>query len=104
MTRSKRADELQIKSLDLTVPATGATKSADPRVEAFLARLHTKAEDLDNEQRENHVTVKVPHRRAIVEQAANPDWYQPTAPKKAAAPVSFVKRFVNSPGRKAKTG
>jgi hypothetical protein len=104
MTRSKRADELQIKSLDETNPSTNETKSADPRVEEFLARLRTKAETIDNIQRENHVTLKEPRRRAIVEQAANPDWYQPPAPKQAAPAVSFVKRFVSSPGRKAKTG
>ena len=106
MTRSKRADELQIKSLDVTAPASdqGAAKSPDPRVEAFLERLRTKAEALDTVQRENHVTAKEPRRRPIVEQAANPDWYQPAPAKKAVPAVSFVKRFVGSPGRKAKTG
>ncbi len=104
MTRSKRADELQIKSLDVTAPSNSETKSADPRVEAFLERLRTKAEALDTVQRENHVTAKEPRRRPIVEQAANPDWYQPTPLKKAAPAVSFVKRFVGGPGRKAKTG
>ena len=106
MTKSKRADELQIKSLDETVTTNNndTTKSTDPRVEAFLERLRTKAEALDTVQRENHVTAKVPRRRPIVEQAANPDWYQPAPAKKAAPTVSFVKRFVGAPGRKAKTG
>jgi hypothetical protein len=104
MTRNKRADELQIKPLDAATPSTGGSKDVDPRVEAFLAKLRTKAEAIDSIQRENHVTVKEPRRRAIVEQAANPDWYQPPTPKKAAPAVSFVKRFVSSPGRKAKTG
>jgi hypothetical protein len=104
MTRSKRADELQIKPLDVTTPLTSEAKAADPRVEEFLARLRTKAEAIDNIQRENHVTLKEPRRRAIVEQAANPDWYSPTAPQKAAPNASPVKRFASSPGRKAKTG
>jgi hypothetical protein len=104
MTRSKRADELQIKPLDVTTSSTNATKGADPRVEEFLARLRTKAEAIDNLQRENHVTPKVPHRRPVAEQAANPDWYQPSAPQKTAPVASSVKRFASSPGRKAKTG
>ncbi len=104
MTTTKRANELQIKSLDANAPSTTNTKSTDPRVEAFLERLRTKAEALDTEQRENHVTAKEPRRRPIVEQAANPDWYQPAPIKKSAPAVSFVKRFVGAPGRKAKTG
>jgi len=105
MAQSQKATDLQIKPLDenATVP-TNPTKRPDPRVAEFLERLRTKAEALDTVQRENHVTAKEPRRRPIVEQAANPDWYQPTPAKKAAPPVSFVKRFVGAPRSKAKTG
>ena len=105
MTHSQKADQLQIKPLDENTPAP-ANPSArpDPRVAAFLERLRTKAEALDTVQRENHVTAKEPRRRPIVEQAANPDWYQPTPQKKSAPAVSFVKRFVGAPRGKAKTG
>jgi len=105
MTKSQKANDLQIKPLDetATVP-TNPTQRPDPRVAAFLERLRAKAEALDTEQRENHVTAKVPRRRPVVEQAANPDWYQPQPQKKAGAAVSFVKRFVSTPKGKAKTG
>ncbi len=105
MTKSQKADDLQIKPLDenATVP-TNPIQRPDPRVAAFLEKLRAKAEALDTEQRENHVTVKEPRRRPIVEQAANPDWYQPQPQKKTAPSVSFVKRFVGAPRSKAKTG
>jgi len=102
MTKSQKADQLQINSLgENALPPTDSTKRPDPRVEAFLERLRTKAEALDTVQRENHVTAKEPRRRPIVEQAANPDWYQPTPAKKAVQPVAFVKRFVGAPRRKS---
>jgi hypothetical protein len=105
MTHSQKANDLQIKPLDenATVP-TNPMQRPDPRVAEFLERLRKKAEALDTVQRENHVTAKEPRRRPIVEQAANPDWYQPQPAKKAAPSVSFVKRFVGAPKRKASTG
>jgi hypothetical protein len=103
MATSKRAEELQIKSLDETVPSTGATKSDDPRVEAFLSRLRAKAESIDALQQENHVTPKVRSRRPVADQAANPDWYQPTESKKAVPAASSLKRTSSSTARKAKT-
>ena len=105
MTKSQKAEDLQIKPLDenATVP-TNPMQRPDPRVAAFLEKLRTKAEALDTEQRENHVTAKEPRRRPITEQAANPDWYQPQPAKKAVPSVSFVKRFVGAPRSKAKTG
>ena len=105
MTKNQKAHDLQIKPLDetATVP-TNPTQRPDPRVAAFLERLREKAEALDTAQRENHVTAKVPRRRPVAEQAANPDWYQPTPQKKAAPAVSFVKRFVGAPRRKANSG
>lgn len=104
MTTNKRADELQIRQLDVTAPSTGTTTSTDPRVEAFLARLRTKAEALDNTQRENHVSPKVRTRRPAADQAANPDWYQPVVSEKAVPAKTSIKRTANSSGRKAKTG
>ncbi len=107
MTLSQRANELQIKSLDAAAPSTGTTKSADPRVEAFLERLHAKAEALEKLQAEQHVTVKEPRRRRpTAEQSSTPDWYQAKAPepKKKATTSAPVKRFSGTPGRKAKTG
>ena len=105
MTKNQKANDLQIKPLDenATVP-TNPTQRPDPRVAAFLERLRAKAEALDTQQRENHVTAKEPRRRPVVEQLANPDWYQPQPAKKAAPSVSFVKRFVSTPKSKAKTG
>ena len=105
MTKSQKANDLQIKPLDetATVP-TNPTQRPDPRVAAFLERLREKAEALDTAQRENHVTAKVPRRRPVAEQPANPDWYQPQPQKTAGSSVSFVKRFVNKPKAKAKTG
>lgn len=105
MTKSQKANDLQIKPLDENAPAsTNPAQRPDPRVAEFLERLRTKAEALDSEQRENHVTAKEPRRRPIVEQAAYPDWYQPPPKKQATTPVSFVKRFVGAPRSKAKTG
>lgn len=106
MTSSNRADDLQIKSLDTSALPTGAVKSTDPRVEAFLERLRAKADALDKQQSENHVTVKEPRRRRpTAEQSATPDWYQAVAPepKKKAPAAAPVKRFSSTPGRKAKT-
>lgn len=106
MTSSNKANDLQIKSLDATTLPTGAVKSTDPRVEAFLERLRAKAEALDKQQSEKHVTVKEPRRRRpTADQSATPDWYQAVAPEpKKKAPTSIpVKRFSSTPGRKAKT-
>ncbi|MBI1279589.1 MAG: hypothetical protein GC179_15790 [Anaerolineaceae bacterium] len=105
MTRSKRAKELQIRPLDSTSPPSDndTDKTPDPRVEAFLERLHKKAEALDAAQRKNHVTAKQPRRSPKVERAATPDWYQSVPVNKSAPPVSVGKRFVGKSGRKAKT-
>ncbi len=106
---TKKADTLHIRPLDENaLPPTetaSSTQKSDPRVAAFLERLRTKADELETTQRENHVTAKEPRRRPITEKPANPDWYQAVPAKKAAAPVSMVKRFVSGksyPGRKPK--
>ena len=105
MTKNQNVNKFEVKPLDenATVP-TNPTQRPDPRVAAFLERLREKAEALEAAQRENHVTAKVPRRRPVAEQAANPDWYQPQPEKKSGSSVSFVKRFVNKPKAKAKTG
>lgn len=109
MTKNQKADDLQIKPLDETAPVSTQTEQrSDPRVTSFLERLREKAEALDIEQRKNHVTPKEPRRRAVVDQAANPDWYQPKpksqTQKKTAPDNAFSKRFVSIPRAKAKTG
>ncbi len=104
MTNSQQADKLQIKPLDENAaPVAPTTKQPDPRVAAFLDRLREKATQIEDTARDNHVTAKEPRRRAIVEQPAYPDWYQPQSTKKEAAPASTVKRFGSgrgTPGRK----
>jgi hypothetical protein len=66
MTNSQKADQLQIKPLDEnTRPTTDNNQSADPRVAAFLERLRTKAQAIDEAKQEDHVTAKEPRRRGI---------------------------------------
>lgn len=103
MTNSPQADKLQIKPLDENAtPIAPSTSQPDPRVAAFLDRLKQKASEIEDTTRDNHVTAKEPRRRAIVEQPAYPDWYQPLPAKKAATPATAVKRFGTrgTPGRK----
>ena len=105
MTKTQNVNRFEVQPLDetATVP-TNPTQRPDPRVAAFLERLRQKAEAIEAAQRENHVTAKVPRRRPTAEQAANPDWYQPSTQKASTPSVAAVKRFVTKPKGKAKAG
>ncbi|MCA0454509.1 MAG: hypothetical protein LCI00_11085 [Chloroflexi bacterium] len=104
MTNSQQADKLQIKPLDKNAaPSVPSSDLPDPRVTAFLDRLRQKAVEIEDTVRDNHVTVKAPRQRPVVEQPAHPDWYQPQSAKKAAESASPTKRFSrasSSSGRK----